>query len=69
MARVKNNDFIICPNCGKRTERLNGRYPDFCPDCGEDMAVRLGSGRSHDDLTFDYEREDIMDYYEREDWE
>ncbi|MHB9028763.1 MAG: hypothetical protein ACYC9O_08340 [Candidatus Latescibacterota bacterium] len=66
---AKNRDFIICPNCGKRNERAGGGYPDFCPDCGEDMAVRLGRGFSSGDSDFDYERKDIMDFYEREDWE
>lgn len=60
-------DFIICPNCGKRSERTEGRYPNACPDCGEDMAVRLGAGFSSGD--FDYERRDVIDFYEREDWD
>lgn len=60
--KTKSKDFIICPNCGKKTDRTNGSYPDFCPDCGEDMTIRLGGSRLNQNQMFDNDYTDVMDF-------
>ncbi len=64
----ENKKFAICPNCGAKNEMREGRDRNYCPDCGEDMTVRLNA-RQEGSEEFDYERGDILEFYEREDWE